>query len=271
MPELDRGNFDPAAQEYNMQAIADNPYPGRGIVLGVSADGTQAVETYWVMGRSENSRNRVLKNDGGVIKTDAFDPSKVQDPSLIIYNALRTAGAYSPDSAIDAHIVSNGDQTDTVAQQIVKPASGDDVYDSFRRALFTREFEPDAPNYTPRITGMITLGATFGRSPGRYDYSIINRAYNTGQAEHTFGSGSLDVIPNGGGLCFHTYEGDGNPLPSFDQSPFVIPVQVDAQETAEAFWDVLDADNRVALVTKTIDRDTGIVDYHIINALEEAA
>lgn len=256
--------FDGGLMQENLDALEANPYPGRGIVLGVSEGGYQAVQAYWVMGRSDNSRNRVLAEVDGVVRTEPFDPSKVEDPSLIIYNALVTARQYN-----GSHIISNGDQTDTVHERLLDASVHGDhtVHDSFRNALFTREFEPDSPNYTPRITGMISPGVY------TYDYSIIRRNPVTAKAEHTFGGGYLGDIPEGTGICFHTYEGDApsrsEPIPSFEGSPYAVPVGGNAEEIAEAMWDFLDEENRVALAVKTIDFATGKIVIKLVNQLDE--
>jgi IMP cyclohydrolase len=194
----------------------------------------------------------------GIIKTDAFDASKVEDPSLIIYNALRTVRLINR-----SHIVSNGDQTDTVYDRLwyASRFSDSTVNHAFRNALLGREFEPDTPNFTPRITGMFYQGTA------SYDYSIIRRNPITGLPVHTSSSGKLEDIPEGAGICFHTYAGDGDPLPAFDGNPYAISVQSTAAETAEALWESLDRENRVAIVAKTINLRTGIIKHEIINQL----
>jgi IMP cyclohydrolase len=257
--------FDPSVMTANMEALAANPYPGRGIVLGVSEGGEQAVQAYWVMGRSENSRNRVLvENEDGSVRTEAFDPSKVLDPSLIIYNAMRTVDQFH-----STHVVSNGDQTDTLVDEINRRHARLSLSERFLDALIQREFEPDAPNFTPRITATTFTPLQPGFSDGRYNYSLIKRNPTTGGAEHTFGGGSLGGIPEGTGICFHTYNGDGDPLPAFEGSPFAVPVQETAEEIAGTLWESLDAQNRVAIVAKTINLTTGQIAHHIINQLAE--
>ena len=257
----------------NRDALAANPYPGRGIVLGLSEDGDKAVQAYWVMGRSENSRNRILVRENGTVRTEAFDSSKVEDPSLIIYNAMRTA--QFPSWGADVHVVSNGDQTDTVRAKIgglSRPKGPRGMFEDFVGALLTREFEPDAPNFTPRITGMIALADT----DSIYGYSIICRNPVTEEPEYAFSRGRLDSIPAGAGICFHTYEEDGDPLPAFKGSPYAVPVGATAEETAESLWEELNPDNRVSLVVKTIglagreapQRNYGLTDVHIINKLQ---
>lgn len=264
----ERGGFDPGLMQDNLAALADNPYPGRGIIMGVSEGGEQAVQAYWVMGRSENSRNRVLLEERGTVKTDAFDPSKVEDPSLIIYKAMLTVPGLH-----ESYVVSNGDQTETVRDALLdtSPRTKSTVHSVFRDALLSREFEPDPPNYTPRITGTI-----FGGNES-YDYSIIRRNQTTGEAEHTFGGGSLREIPAGAGICFHTYEWDApsksEPIPAFEGSPYAVPLAGSAEEIAEALWPDLNEENKVALAVKTINRRTGRIVIQLVNKLtdQEAA
>lgn len=262
--------FDPGLMNENMEALAGNAYPGRGIILGVDESGESAVQVYWVMGRSENSRNRILVEEtgrGGVntVRTEAFDPTKVVDPSLIIYNAM-----ISTDSFNTTHFVSNGDQTDTVVDEYRNREARLSISDRFMDALLTREFEPDAPNFTPRITGytFTPLQREPGINEGTYGYSIIRRSPTTGHAEHTFGGGDLADMPDGAGVCFHTYAGDGEPLPSFEGSPYAVPLLQTSGEIAGSIWESLDPENRVAIAAKTIDRKTGEVKTTIINQLE---
>lgn len=260
------GEFDTSLMAENMERLAANPYPGRLIVMGVTPDSEAAVQVYAVMGRSPDSRNRVLVGDGeDIVKTDAIDWSIVKDPSLIIYNAMRRGWHYN-NRRID--LLSNGDQTDTLHFSIVYPKAAPDLNNVFMRALLERDFEPDGPNFTPRISGMIALKGTDTAAEDAYNYSIIRRNPTTGRSEYTFGGGELDEIPGGSGICFHTYQGNGDPLPPFEGSPYAVPIESTAEENAEAFWDVLDPENRVAIVAKTIDRSTGEVALKIINALE---
>ena len=249
--------FDPGNLADNLDSLRENPYPGRGIVLGVATNGDSTI-AYWVMGRSENSRNRILVRHDQRIETKPYDASKVVDSSLIIYNALDAIGVTHG----GAHVVSNGDQTDTVMHKI-ELGNEKSLAAAFREGLLSRDYEPDAPNFTTRITGMI---ARIGSETKTYNYSLISRNPYTEASEHTFGSGLLSDIPDGAGIAFHTYEGDGDPLPAFRGSPYPIPLEGSAQETAEALWDVLDRDNRVAIAVKTIDQASRF-GYHIINAL----
>lgn len=258
---IENPEFDKSLVGRNMIVLGRNPYPGRGIVLGRSTDG-EAVQVYWVMGRSENSRNRILiPGSADTVRTEAYDESKVEDPNLIIYNAMRTVRKAFNEG--DAHVVSNGDQTDSVWGRMARPYLVDNnAVIAFQNALLRREFEPDEPNYTARVTGMIAVG-----NVAPYAYSIIRRNPASGTSEHTFGSGSLLDIPKGFGLCFHTYEDDGEPLPTFEGSPYAVSLDGSASETAEVYWDLLDKENRVGIAVKTIDLDSDQVDIAIKNQL----
>jgi hypothetical protein len=226
--------------------LKQNPYPGRGIVIGLTPDGTRMVQVYWIMGRSENSRNRIfVREENGFVRTEAKDPAKLTDPSLIIYYPVRHIG--------QAHIVTNGDQTDTIFDAL---ASGR----TFEQALTSRTFEPDAPNYTPRISGVIDLEDKHCA----YKLSILKT--NAGNPEQTLRQFFHYEQPVPGfGHCIHTYAGDGNPLPSFEGEPFLVPLYDDIGETAQTYWDMLDADNRISLLVKTIRFDNGQTDMRIIN------
>jgi IMP cyclohydrolase len=237
----------------NLQELGENPYPGRGIVQGVNPRGDEFQQAYWVMGRSENSRNRILVENDGIVRTEAFDPSKVTDPSLIIYNAMRAHG--------DIHIASNGDQTDTVIDFLK-------VGKTFKEALETRTYEPDAPNYTPRITAFVELlkerfatsGISIIRKSIEYSEEPVRQNYTVNLVATETRKGIGDTV--------HTYSGDGDPLPSFDQPPYPIPLAETIDETAETLWSNLDKNNRVALVVKGIHLATGDVNFRIINAHE---
>ncbi len=225
------------------QLLQNNPYPGRGIVLGRSADDTKAVIAYFIMGRSENSRNRVFVETPDGIRTQAFDPSKMTDPSLIIYNPVRVFGAST--------IVTNGDQTDTIREGL---AAGK----TFSQALHTRTFEPDEPNYTPRISGLV-------KKDGDYVLSILKSASgDPASCRRYFFTYEKPLA--GQGHFIHTYMGDGNPLPSFEGEPEQIAI---ASETPEAFaqliWNSLNADNKVSLFVRYIDLMTGSWDTVILN------
>lgn len=251
MPSNHEG-FAPAATQRNLAELRDNPYPGRGIVLGVSPDGKKAVQAYWAMGRDEDSRNWILSKDNrDRVSTQPFD-----------YTAMCTAGTM--------HLVSNGNQTDTVADRIAnksEPFHLDSIRREFAAALMLREYEPD-DSHTARITGYMLVKSVLGEL---YGYSIIRKDPLTGGSVHTFGNGLLENIPNGAGVCLHTYQGDGNPLPPFEGTPYAVALENTAPEIAESFWEVLNPENRVAIVAKTMDRETGTVELHIINKLGETA
>ena len=221
--------------------ISANPYPGRGIVLGQTPDGTRMVVAYFIMGRSPNSRNRVFERTEDGIRTRAYDPSKVEDPSLIIYNPLRTV-----DGTL---IVTNGDQTDTVRDALVAGRS-------FEDALETREFEPDAPNLTPRISGLLL-------PDGRYQLSILKSADAEGSACSRF---YFNYPPLAGvGHFLHTYNSDGDPLPSFTGEPRRVAIADDVEAFTQMMWEALDPDNRVALYVRSVSLTGGPECDYLIN------
>lgn len=226
--------------------LKENAYPGRGIIIGKSADGKNAVAAYFIMGRSENSRNRVFVTEGDGIRTEAFDPSKLTDPSLIIYAPVRVLG--------NKTIVTNGDQTDTVYEQM-------NNQQTFEQALRLREFEPDAPNYTPRISGIIKTedNGTFS-----YALSILKSANGNPDScqRYTF---SFKNPVNGEGRFIHTYKCNGNPLPSFEGEPKLISIPDDITEFTDLLWNSLNADNKVSLFVRYIDLQTGKVSTKIVN------
>ena len=225
--------------------IASTSYPGRGIVIGKSADGSKAVIAYFIMGRSENSRNRVFAETEDGIKTQAFDPSKLVDPSLIIYSPVRVLG--------NKTIVTNGDQTDTVYDLMNEGQT-------FEQSLTTREFEPDGPNYTPRISGIVEC------ENGKMNYamSILKSADGNPDCceRYTF---TYDKSINGLGRFIHTYMSDGNPLPSFEGEPKLIAIPDDMDAFADSLWNSLNADNKVSLFVRYIDIATGTYETKIIN------
>ena len=224
--------------------LSGNSYPGRGIVIGKSADGKYAVTAYFIMGRSENSRNRVFVEDGQGIRTQAFDPSKLTDPSLIIYAPVRVLG--------NKTIVTNGDQTDTIYELM-------DKQQTFEQALRTREFEPDAPNYTPRISGIMHV------EDGNYNYamSILKSNGNPDACNrYTF---AYENPVAGEGHFIHTYMGDGNPLPSFEGEPTLVGISGDIDAFTDLVWENLNADNKVSLFVRYIDIATGNYVTRIIN------
>ena len=225
------------------ELLRSNPYPGRGIVLGRSADDTKAVIAYFIMGRSENSRNRVFVETPDGIRTQAHDPSKMTDPSLIIYNPVRVFGAST--------IVTNGDQTDTIREGL---AAGK----TFSQALHTRTFEPDEPNYTPRISGLV-------KKEGDYVLSILKSADgDPASCRRYFFTYEKPLA--GQGHFIHTYMGDGNPLPSFEGEPEQITITSETpQEFAQLIWSNLNEDNKVSLFVRYIDLMTGNWETVILN------
>jgi len=227
------------------QELKGNAYPGRGIVIGRSADGSKAVTGYFIMGRSENSRNRIFAEEGEGIRTQAFDPSKLTDPSLIIYAPVRVLG--------EETIVTNGDQTDTIYEGLEKGLT-------FELALRSRKFEPDAPNYTPRISGLMRV------SKGEYDYQMSILKSNNGNPDeccrYTF---SYDNPQAGEGHFIHTYMCDGDPLPSLEGEPKSVSIADDIGEFADMLWNSLNEENKVSLFVRYIDIATGTYETKIIN------
>nr|WP_302596823.1 IMP cyclohydrolase [uncultured Cellulosilyticum sp.] len=227
------------------QELKANPYPGRGIVIGKSADGKKAVTAYFIMGRSENSRNRIFVTEGEGIRTEAFDPSKLSDPSLIIYAPVRVLG--------NRTIVTNGDQTDTIYELMDKEFT-------FEQALRTREFEPDAPNYTPRISGMMHI------ENGKYDYAMSILKSNNGDPSccnrYTF---TYDNAKAGEGRFIHTYKCNENPLPSFEGEPKLVAIDKEIDEFTNMLWESLNEENKVSLFVRYIDIETGEYETRIVN------
>ncbi|HBQ64528.1 MAG TPA: inosine monophosphate cyclohydrolase [Clostridiales bacterium] len=230
----------------NLSRLSQNTYPGRGIILGVTPDDRKFVQVYWIMGRSENSRNRIFVQEEGEVCTRAFDPSKVKDPSLIIYSPVRSYG--------DFHVVSNGDQTDTVVEALRRGRT-------FESALSGRTFEPDSPNYTPRITGIMEVGGMDG-----YKLAIIKPG-ESGPETCLRAFYHYDSVIPGFGHCIHTYTGDGDPLPAFDGEPYLLPMPAKTEETLHLYWEALNPENRISLLVKQIHRETGVSTISIINRL----
>ncbi len=227
------------------QELSQNAYPGRGIVIGKTPDGKKAVTAYFIMGRSSNSRNRVFVTEGEGIRTEAFDPSKLEDPSLIIYAPVRVLDNYT--------IVTNGDQTDTIFDGMSKG-------ETFEQSLRIREFEPDGPNYTPRISGIMKVeNNTF-----HYAMSILKS--NNGNPDacnrYTF---TYENPVNGEGHFIHTYMHDDNPLPSFEGEPKLVAIDDDMDTFANMLWENLNIDNKVSLFVRYIDIETGSYETKIIN------
>ena len=225
--------------------LKNNVYPGRGIIIGRTPDGAKAVCAYFIMGRSGNSRNRVFVEDGEGIRTQAFDPSKLVDPSLIIYAPVRVLG--------NKTIVTNGDQTDTIYEMM-------DHQMTFEQALRTREFEPDAPNYTPRISGIMHI------KDGKYNYALSILKSDNGDPDgcdrFTFAFSNAKA---GEGRFLHTYMGDGDPLPSFEGEPERIGIEGDIDSFTDLLWNSLNEDNKVSLFVRFIDIASGTYETRIVN------
>ena len=226
------------------ELIKDNSYVGRGIVIGKSSDGTKACSAYFIMGRSANSRNRIFTEKDGAVFTEPFDASKVEDPSLIIYAAVRE---YE-----NKLIVTNGDQTDTIYEFLKEGKC-------FKCALNTREFEPDAPNFTPRISGMLT----FEEQDFTYEMSILKSADSEGSAcsRYTF---SYSPLP-GLGHFLHTYVCDGNPIPTFQGEPERVQIPDSIDEFTEKLWAALNADNKISLYVRYTDLRDRTTQTRLIN------
>lgn len=226
------------------ERIDGNPYVGRGIVIGKSSDGKKAATAYFIMGRSANSRNRVFTVKNGEVFTEPFDASKVEDPSLIIYAAIRKFE--------NRLIVTNGDQTDTVYDGIVTGKS-------FSESLESREFEPDAPNFTPRISGMLT----FGENDFNYEMSILKSLDENGSdcARYTFSYPSKAGL----GHFIHTYVTDGNPIPTFQGEPERVAIPDSIDEFADEIWNYLDENNKISLYVRYTDLTDGSYEEKLIN------
>ena len=225
--------------------LSSNAYPGRGIVIGKSSDSKYAVSAYFIMGRSVNSRNRVFVEDGEGIRTQAFDPSKLSDPSLIIYAPVRVLG--------NRTIVTNGDQTDTIYE-------GMDKQLTFEQSLRSREFEPDGPNYTPRISGIMHIeNNTFN-----YAMSILKSNNGNPDACNRYTFAYTDPVA-GEGHFIHTYMQDGDPLPSFEGEPKWVKIDKDIDAFTDMLWTNLNEDNKVSLFVRYIDIETGKYETRIVN------
>ena len=221
--------------------LSENAYPGRGIVIGKSGDGRHMVIAYFIMGRSENSRNRVFVTDGEGIKTQAFDPAKLTDPSLIIYSPVRVLDGKT--------IVTNGDQTDTVYDFLAQGKT-------FEDALRIRTFEPDEPNFTPRISGLV--------EGGNYKLSILKSAGGDPSSAQRFFFEYTSPLA-GQGHFIHTYRCDGNPIPSFEGEPTPVAISGDIDQFTQTVWNNLNPDNKVSLFTRFIDLSTGETATRILN------
>lgn len=227
------------------EELKGNAYPGRGIIIGKSADARYAVTAYFIMGRSENSRNRIFVEDGEGIRTQAFDPSKLSDPHLIIYAPVRVLGTKL--------IITNGDQTETIYDLMDKQFT-------FEQSLRSREFEDDAPNYTPRISGILR----FGDKNFNYAMSILKSANGNPDSCQRFTFSYNNPI-SGEGHFIHTYMGDGTPLPSFEGEPKLIGISGSIDEFTDMLWSSLNAENKVSLFVRYVDLEDGSAETRIVN------
>ena len=226
--------------------LSSTTYPGRGIIIGKSADGKKAVSAYWTMGRSAGSRNRVFVEDGDGIRTQAFDPSLIAgDPSLIIYAAVRVLGKQT--------IVTNGDQTDTIYDGLKSGLT-------FEQSLRSRKYEHDAPNYTPRISSLLDVEG------GKYNYAISILKSDMGNPDNTLRfTFTYDTPQKGKGHFIHTYMGDGNPLPSYEGEPTPVAIEGDIDTFTNNIWSWLNEDNKVSLFVRFINIENGKVEERILN------
>jgi IMP cyclohydrolase len=228
----------------NEEQLKSNPYPGRGIIIGITPSNSHFVQVYWIMGRSENSRNRVFQKENEYVKNIAFDESKMTDPSLIIYYPIKSIGI--------SHIVTNGDQTETIFEGI---QGGE----SFERTLFKREYEPDAPHFTPRISGIINT------SESNYSLSILKAAHNRSEVCNRYFY-YYDNFVSGIGHCIHTYKSEiDGILTPFIGEPFEVELFDEIEEVKNHYWKLLNHDNRISLLVKFIDTRSGQTEITIIN------
>ncbi len=234
----------------NFKNLQQNSYPGRGIILGTSPDGKYFAQVYWIMGRSVNSRNRIFvyEPETGFLKTKAFDESKCSDPHLIIYYPAR--------HTVCSHIITNGDQTDTIYNAIK-------LGGTFESALATREYEDDAPNLTPRISGITYRNA----HPTVYKLSILKSRNNSEEAGCDRFTYSYEKALPGFGHFISTYKENGSPIPSFSGEPQLMPIQASAKETLETYWNAVNEDNKVSMMVKWINRETFEAETLVINKL----
>ncbi len=228
----------------NFAALKENTYPGRGIIVGLDATGENLVQVYWIMGRSANSRNRIFSSSGGRVWTEAADPAQMADPSLIIYNAMRELDRL--------YVVTNGDQTDTIVQALRGGAT-------FQQALMTRQYEPDAPNHTPRISAICSLKMGLPMA----ELSVLKHSPLSNACDRFFYVYD-DFVP-GYGRFVSTYERDETPLPSFEGEPRLMPLRGEMNDIAEEYWAALNEENRVSLAVKFIGLADGISQTRIIN------
>jgi len=226
--------------------LKENKYPGRGIIIGATPSEEYFVQIYWIMGRSKNSRNRIFKIENDFVKTEIFDENINGDRSLIIYYPIKIINNF--------HIISNGDQTDTIYDFIINDKT-------FKNALDTREFEPDSPNYTPRISGFIDLRS----ENSNYGLSIlktINHNSEFCQRNYFY----FNKFIKGFGHCIHTYNGDGDPIPSFSKEPYLLKLYENIDDNIEYIWDLLNIDNKVSILVKYISKENNQIKMKIINS-----
>ncbi len=226
----------------NLLALRENPYPGRGLIIGLSGDGKHFIQVYWIMGRSPSSRNRIfIYDEKGSLRTEAVDPSQVKNPELIIYQAMAEDGE-------GWYVVSNGRQTD----EIVYPFGLSDLPENW-------QYEPDDPNFTPRITGLLSSRHDLGFF---VEILLLKRSLLGSCSRQLF---RYEGLASGLGYCVTTYNGDGNPLPAFTGEPYLLPLEGDIETVAQTIWDTLNDDNKVSLAVKFIDTTTGESTLKVIN------
>ena len=229
----------------NLAALRANPYPGRGICVGLDENGAHILQVYWIMGRSVNSRNRVFVAEGGSLRTAAADPSQLKDPTNVIYNAMRELK--------QVYVVTNGNHTDTIYDAIA--AGG-----TFVEALNTRTYEPDAPNSTARISCVCDLRS----GQAVTELSVVKKSACSDAPERQFFQ--YEALPRGAGYTITTYTGDGDPLPRFEGEPYLLPLVGGPQKVLETIWGALNAENRVSIALKSIEAATGKSRISVINA-----
>ncbi len=253
----------------NEQRLSANEYPGRGIIQGLGPDGESAIQIYWLEGRSEGSRNRILEENEGVVRTAPYKEVEGEDHSLTIYNAMRGDKVRRLHEKYDAnfHIVSNGHQTDPIFEKVSHEQYLISRFNAFGEALLNWAYEPDKPNFTPRISGMIYIQNLYAQSR----LSIIKRVTEYGEIDRSLDATEFLPTPEvyernkGLGKCVHTYDGDGDPIPSFSGDPYTVGLEQTAEENAEKFAEILAGDNFVSLVAKAIPLDGSKPTFHIIN------
>lgn len=228
--------------ENNLDRLKSNPYPGRGIICGLSVDGKKCFQVYWIMGRSESSRNRVFEKEGRFVKTELWNKTSVINSELLIYYPVKNVGEF--------HIVSNGNHTDNIENALKSK-------ESFYIAMEKETYEPDAPHYTPRIAALFNLKKM------SLILGIVKKDLFSSSCCRFFYSYQLSL--NGCGYCIHTYEGDGNPIPSFSREPYLLPLKNTIEENLSFYWNILNEDNRVSILVKEINILSGSFDIAIIN------